>query len=160
VVSLGNFATKLLLDTKEGITKIRGKEFPSRDGAVSSPPSTRLLCCLAAAQCLPRRGDFVAVKRAGREPRARDADAAPRSTATHRGLARRRSAQGDAVLVGDLGAGAVFAGIAGALGVVDGRQPAFTLVREYRVELAPCTSTWPPATPGWKAPVSTSRGRP
>ena len=27
IVTLGNFATKLLLDTKEGITKLRGKEF-------------------------------------------------------------------------------------------------------------------------------------
>ena len=26
-MTLGNFATKLLLDTKEGITKLRGKEF-------------------------------------------------------------------------------------------------------------------------------------
>src|SRR5690348_3400759 len=28
IVTLGNFATKLLLDTKEGITKLRGREFP------------------------------------------------------------------------------------------------------------------------------------
>ena len=28
VVTLGNFATKLLLDTKDGITKLRGQEFP------------------------------------------------------------------------------------------------------------------------------------
>ena len=28
VVTLGNFATKLLLDTKDGITKLRGREFP------------------------------------------------------------------------------------------------------------------------------------
>ena len=27
IVTLGNFATKLLLDTKEGITKLRGQEF-------------------------------------------------------------------------------------------------------------------------------------
>jgi DNA polymerase len=30
LVTLGNFATRLLLDTKEGITKLRGREFPFR----------------------------------------------------------------------------------------------------------------------------------
>lgn len=33
VVTLGNFATRTLLGTKEGITKIRGRPFPFRDGA-------------------------------------------------------------------------------------------------------------------------------
>ena len=37
VVTLGNFATKLLLDTKEGITKLRGREFPFRERAVLDP---------------------------------------------------------------------------------------------------------------------------
>ena len=32
VVTLGNFATKLLLDTREGITKLRGRSFPFRRG--------------------------------------------------------------------------------------------------------------------------------
>jgi uracil-DNA glycosylase len=34
VVTLGNFATKLLLDTKEGITKLRGKSYPFRKGVL------------------------------------------------------------------------------------------------------------------------------
>ena len=34
VVTLGNFATKQLLDTKEGITKIRGKTYPYRRGVL------------------------------------------------------------------------------------------------------------------------------
>jgi DNA polymerase len=34
VVTLGNFATKLLLDTKEGITKLRGKAYPFRKGVL------------------------------------------------------------------------------------------------------------------------------
>jgi DNA polymerase len=34
VVTLGNFATKLLLDTTEGITKLRGKTYPYRDGVL------------------------------------------------------------------------------------------------------------------------------
>ena len=65
VVTLGNFATKLLLDTKEGITKLRGREFPFRDHAVLMPtlhPSAVLRnggSALAQA-----RADFVLVKRA------------------------------------------------------------------------------------------------
>ena len=65
VVTLGNFATKLLLDTKDGITKLRGGEFPFRDGAVLIPvlhPSAVLRnggTALAQA-----RADFVTIKRA------------------------------------------------------------------------------------------------
>ena len=34
VVTLGNFATKLLLDTKEGITRLRGRSYPFRRGVL------------------------------------------------------------------------------------------------------------------------------
>ncbi|MCU1449323.1 MAG: phage polymerase-related protein [Acidimicrobiales bacterium] len=34
VVTLGNFASKLLLGTKEGITRLRGKTYPYRDGVL------------------------------------------------------------------------------------------------------------------------------
>jgi DNA polymerase len=34
VVTLGNFATKLLLETKEGITKVRGRSYPFRNGVL------------------------------------------------------------------------------------------------------------------------------
>lgn len=34
VVSLGNFASKLLLDTTEGITKLRGRTYPYRNGVL------------------------------------------------------------------------------------------------------------------------------
>src|ERR1700683_1984737 len=37
VVTLGNFATKLLTGTKEGITKMRGREVPYRPGVVLIP---------------------------------------------------------------------------------------------------------------------------
>jgi uracil-DNA glycosylase family 4 len=37
VVTLGNFATKLLLDTTEGIRKVRGRTYPWRDGVVIVP---------------------------------------------------------------------------------------------------------------------------
>jgi DNA polymerase len=65
VVTLGNFATKLLLGTKEGITKLRGREFPYRDHAVLIPalhPSAVLRN--GGAALAQARADFVTVKRA------------------------------------------------------------------------------------------------
>jgi DNA polymerase len=65
IVTLGNFATKLLLDTKEGITKLRGREFPFRDGAVVIPtfhPSAVLRN--GGAALAQARADFVTIKRA------------------------------------------------------------------------------------------------
>ncbi len=65
VVTLGNFATKLLLDTKVGITKLRGQEFPFGDGAVLIPvlhPSAVLRN--TGASLAQTRADFVTVKRA------------------------------------------------------------------------------------------------
>jgi DNA polymerase len=66
IVTLGNFATKLLLDTKEGITKLRGREFPARNGTAVLLPTLHPAAVLrgggpALAQA---RADFVAVKRA------------------------------------------------------------------------------------------------
>lgn len=37
VVTLGNFATKVLLGTTEGITRVRGRTYPWRDGMVVVP---------------------------------------------------------------------------------------------------------------------------
>ena len=34
IVTLGNFASKLLLDTKDGITKLRGRSYPFRTGVL------------------------------------------------------------------------------------------------------------------------------
>jgi uracil-DNA glycosylase family 4 len=65
VVTLGNFATKLLLSTQDGITKLRGREFPFRDGAVLVPmfhPSAVLRN--GGAALAQARADFVVVKRA------------------------------------------------------------------------------------------------
>ena len=64
VVTLGNFATKLLLETKEGITKLRGREFPFRDGAVLIPalhPSAVLRN--GGAALAQARADFVVIRR-------------------------------------------------------------------------------------------------
>jgi DNA polymerase len=65
VVTLGNFATKLLLDTKVGITKLRGQQFPFRDRAVLIPvlhPSAVLRN--GGASLAQARADFVVIRRA------------------------------------------------------------------------------------------------
>lgn len=65
VVTLGNFATKLLLDTKVGITKLRGQQFPYRDTAVLIPvlhPSAVLRN--GGAALAQARADFVSIRRA------------------------------------------------------------------------------------------------
>jgi uracil-DNA glycosylase family 4 len=66
VVTLGNFATRLLLGTKEGITKLRGREFPFRDDRAVLIPTLHPAAVLrnggtALAQA---RADFVLAKRA------------------------------------------------------------------------------------------------
>jgi uracil-DNA glycosylase family 4 len=64
VVTLGNFATKLLLDTKVGITKLRGQPVPFRDGATLIPalhPSAVLRN--GGAALAQARADFVVVRR-------------------------------------------------------------------------------------------------
>ena len=65
VVTLGNFATKLLLGTKEGITKLRGREFPYRDGAVLIPALHPSAVLRGGGSALAQaRADFVVIKRA------------------------------------------------------------------------------------------------
>ncbi len=64
LVTLGNFATKLLLDTKEGITKLRGREFRYGDAVLVPtlhPAAVLRTGGIALAQA---RADFVLVKRA------------------------------------------------------------------------------------------------
>ena len=64
VVTLGNFATKLLLDTKEGITKLRGHEFPYRDAALIPTFHPAAVLRGGGTALAQVRGDFVVVKRA------------------------------------------------------------------------------------------------
>jgi len=64
VVTLGNFATKLLLDTKEGITKLRGREFPFREQATLIPTFHPSAVLRNGGPALAQaRADFVLVKR-------------------------------------------------------------------------------------------------
>jgi DNA polymerase len=68
IVTLGTFATKLLLDTKEGITKLRGREFPfSRAGVDANllPTLHPSAVLRSGGKALAEaRADFVRVKRA------------------------------------------------------------------------------------------------
>jgi uracil-DNA glycosylase family 4 len=67
VVTLGNFATKLLLNTKDGITKIRGQEFPYRDGTATLIPTLHPSAVLRSGggtSLAQSRSDFVLAKRA------------------------------------------------------------------------------------------------
>jgi DNA polymerase len=65
VVTLGNFATKLLLDTKEGITNIRGREFPFGEHALLIPTLHPSAVLRNGGTALAQsRADFVRVKRA------------------------------------------------------------------------------------------------
>jgi uracil-DNA glycosylase len=65
VVTLGNFSTKLLLETKEGITKLRGREFPFRERAVLIPTFHPAAVLRSGGTALAQaRADFVRVKRA------------------------------------------------------------------------------------------------
>ncbi len=75
VVTLGNFATKLLLDTKVGITKLRGQEHSYRDGAAVLIPMLHPAAVLrnGGAALAQARADFVVAKRA--LVRAREASA-------------------------------------------------------------------------------------
>ena len=70
VVTLGNFSTKLLLDTRTGITRLRGQEFPFRDRAVLIPTLHPAAVLRNGGAALAQaRADFVTVKRALHRPR-------------------------------------------------------------------------------------------
>ena len=66
LVTLGNFATKLLLDTKTGITRLRGQEFPYRDGSAVLVPTLHPAAVLRSGgtALAQSRADFVVAKRA------------------------------------------------------------------------------------------------
>lgn len=70
IVTLGNFATKLLLDTKTGITKLRGQEFPFGDAVLVPTLHPAAVLRGGGVPLAQTRADFVVVKRAlARGPR-------------------------------------------------------------------------------------------
>lgn len=65
VVTLGNFATKLLMPTTQGITKVRGRTYPWRLGAKLVPTLHPAAVLRGGGKALAQaRADFVLVKRA------------------------------------------------------------------------------------------------
>jgi DNA polymerase len=64
LVTLGNFATKLLLDTKEGITKLRGREFAYGDAVLVPTLHPSAVLRTGGTALAQSRADFVVVKRA------------------------------------------------------------------------------------------------
>ena len=67
IVTLGNFATKLLLDTKTGITRLRGQEFPFERAGITAVlvPTLHPAAVLrgGGVPLAETRADFVRVKR-------------------------------------------------------------------------------------------------
>jgi DNA polymerase len=67
IVTLGNFATKLLLDTREGITRLRGREFPYARAGVDATlvPTLHPAAVLRGGgkPLAETRADFVVIKR-------------------------------------------------------------------------------------------------
>jgi len=74
VVTLGNFATKLLLDTKEGITRLRGRSYPFRRGVLVPTFHPAAVLRGAGEAAAQMRADLV---RAGRLLREASASRAP-----------------------------------------------------------------------------------
>jgi DNA polymerase len=64
VVTLGNFATKLLLDTKQGITRLRGQEFPFGDATLVPTLHPSAVLRSGGTALAQARADFVVAKRA------------------------------------------------------------------------------------------------
>lgn len=64
VVTLGNFATKLLLETKEGITKLRGRSYPFRGGVLIPTFHPAAVLRGGGEPMAQMRADFIRAKQA------------------------------------------------------------------------------------------------
>lgn len=69
VVTLGNFASKLLLDTTVGITKLRGKEYPYKHGVLIPTYHPAAVLRGGGEPLAQMRADFVRAKQALRRLR-------------------------------------------------------------------------------------------
>jgi uracil-DNA glycosylase len=69
VLTLGNFATKLLLQTNEGISRVRGRLYPFGSGTVLAPTFHPAAALRGGGEIVAQmRADFVRVKHALAEP--------------------------------------------------------------------------------------------
>jgi len=73
VVTLGNFATKLLLDTTEGITRMRGRAYPFRTGSLVPTFHPAAALRSGAVTVAHMRADLVRAKQILQQPTARGA---------------------------------------------------------------------------------------
>ena len=64
IVTLGNFATKLLLETKEGITRLRGKSYPFRTGVLIPTFHPAAVLRGGGEPLAQMRADFIRAKQA------------------------------------------------------------------------------------------------
>jgi DNA polymerase len=64
IVTLGNFATKLLLETRDGITKVRGRAYPFRTGVLIPTYHPAAVLRGGAEQMAQMRADLIRAKRA------------------------------------------------------------------------------------------------
>ena len=67
VITLGNFATRTLLQTREGITKVRGRTYPFRGGVLIPTFHPAAILRGGAAQMAQMRADLVRAKQAIQE---------------------------------------------------------------------------------------------
>ncbi|MGH8981657.1 MAG: uracil-DNA glycosylase family protein [Acidimicrobiales bacterium] len=82
VVTLGNFATRTILETMEGITALRGRAYPFRGGHVVPTYHPAAALRGGGGKVAEMRADFVRAKRLLGEPAAPAAPAAPRTRGT------------------------------------------------------------------------------
>src|SRR5436190_13953419 len=64
VITLGNFASKSLLETKEGITKLRGKSYPFRKGVLIPTFHPAAVLRGGGEPLAQMRADFIRAKKA------------------------------------------------------------------------------------------------
>ena len=151
VVTLGNFATKLLLETKEGITKLRGRSYPFRNGVLIPTFHPAAVLRGGGEPLAQMRADLVRAKQAlaacersahvttvtlagcGTELGGRN-DTRLESATRASGCDLAPSAATSLLLAGELGAGktAFAQGFGVALGVTEPiTSPTFMLARDY-----------------------------
>jgi DNA polymerase len=96
VVTLGNFSTKLLLKTRLGITKLRGRSYPWRDGVLVPTYHPAAVLRSGGGPMAQMRADLVRAKQAALGAPPTDLTVPTRPRCLHdRGTGAHRGARGD-----------------------------------------------------------------